>query len=700
MTFPDLITTRRQEAERRLRMLGACAYGELDREGIRRRAYEVRVPYKTLLQWALLFRKGGSALLEPAARQEFSASDQHKIADRYTRLGNLIDLEELFDEHIQAATEKAGWSRPTTDRWLRRHRIYGLWGLARVQNPESIKPKTPKRDLGSLTEGELKEVMRRRELLGNLTDAARVSTTAVERRASEVGVTARTVWNLLRAYRDSGLLGLIRRERSDKGMRHELSPQMTGIIEGLALGPHKLPLKEIQRRAIEKAETLGEPEPSFWQVRRICASIPRPVQLVAHGYKEEFNSMYRTTRTIIISGVCYQLDSTMVDVLVKDLRSPQNQRKSKMVRPWLTLCLDAESRLVVAARFSYDRPDRFIIAATIREALLQTPEYPYGGIPEEVRVDHGREMIAGYVEQFVRELGSRLHICNPHTPQQKGRVERFFGTLNTRLWATLPGYVGSSPDTRPPNVVAALTLSELDRLFRAWLDSYHHEVHSVTKKTPLAAWEEHGKVDPPDLRELDIFLQEPRVVKVLKEGVKYRGSYYWHGALGPLTGHKVLIRTAPDYDVPETIEVFRLSAASPNNGSAATPEDSTPPSVVTADDSAPRTWLCTAERRDSAIGRAVTAEEVTAAQREQRRVIREQIETARQNLTPKGIPANKKGAHPAPADSLPKHPTSPGKGQVSKQEQSPASEPPSAPPTAAENLLRIAAKMQERKEEA
>lgn len=72
-------------------------------------------------------------------------------------------------------------------------------------------------------------------------------------------------------------------------------------------------------------------------------------------------------------------------------------------------------------------------------------------------------MIARHVSLLAADQGIILHPC--FTPEQKGRVERFFGTLNTRLWATLGGYVASNIQERNPKAKAALTLPELAATF-------------------------------------------------------------------------------------------------------------------------------------------------------------------------------------------------------------------------------------------
>jgi putative transposase len=257
----------------------------------------------------------------------------------------------------------------------------------------------------------------------------------------------------------------------------------------------------------------------------------------------------------------------------------------------------------MAAIFGYDRPDRFTVAAAIRDSLLVSDAKPYGGIPNEIWIDNGKELLSYHVEQLTRELGITLQPCAPHQPQLKGIVERFFETLNTRLWSRLPGYVASNTVERNPKAKAELTLSELVEEFWSFVAKYSQEVHSETGQTPLDYWKEHCFAEPVDPRRLDILLKEPTNRRVTKEGLKYEGRVYWHIALAGLVGRSILVRAEPSYSAPDEIEVF-------HDGQ----------------------WICTAFAIDSEMGRSVTRSQVVTAQREQREQARHIINQARDAL--------------------------------------------------------------------
>jgi len=168
------------------------------------------------------------------------------------------------------------------------------------------------------------------------------------------------------------------------------------------------------------------------------------------------------------------------------------------------------------------------VAAAIRDGLRTSEQKPSGGVPDEIWVDNGKDLIAAHVRQLAQGLGIHLVPGPPYRPQLRGIVERFHETLDTRLWATLPGYVGANVVERNPKAKADLSLAELDQRFRVFVAQYPQEVHSATGQTPLAFWAEHATPLPVDERLLDLLLKEAAKRRVLKEGIKYAAGVYWH----------------------------------------------------------------------------------------------------------------------------------------------------------------------------
>lgn len=605
----ELDGIRAAEAERRQKLLGDLVNLELEPTQLQDRSAETDIPVSVLWEWRQHYWERGREGLLPPDWGDLTDAGWALALERKRQLGALADAETITDDQIALLAHTNGWSLKRTRRWLRRYRIVGLRGLAPLADPDKPTRRHRRqptiRDLGTLDEATLEEVYRRRDLLGNLTDAAKVSDAEVRSRAKEVGVSPRTLWGYLTAYRKHGLAGLAPQQRADKDLNYRITPRMREIIVGIRLSQPDLRIRAVWEAACEKAHQLGEVEPSEWQVRSICNNIPEPVKLIAAGRHDEFRNKYRFTYRIQFDGshVIYFFDHTQIDVLVKDLRDEEVRAPSGEIRPWLSLAICPAPRLCIAAIFSYDRPNRFTVAALIRDALLLPLQRPYGGIPLEIWVDQGKDLVSRHVQELTRELGITLHRCAPHQPQQKGIIERFFGMLNTRLWSTLPGYVGSNVVERNPSVKAGLTISQVVERFWAFIEQYHHEAHSETGKTPLDYWAEHCLAIPADPRQLDMLLKESATRRVIKAGIKYESRLYWHSDLATLVGQDVLIRAEPSSYAPDEIEVFHRGQ-----------------------------WICTAFATDSPAGRVVQPDDISDAQIQQRQAARETIDNALSTL--------------------------------------------------------------------
>ena len=456
------------------------------------------------------------------------------------------------------------------------------------------------RDVGPLDLDDLQIMYDRRTELGDLAYKQEVSDAEVKARAMEVGKSSRTLWTWLSAFRVDGLAGLVPKKRSDAGSYHNISSDVVDLVRAIRLTHPDWSSRAVFEEAKRMLEKLGKSAPSPWQVRRICQEISPAVKVLADKRVNEFRNRYRFTYPREYSGVSFEMDHHRVDVLLRDMRQPKYRAANGEVRPWLTVVIDSASCRVIAYKFSYDPPDRHTDASVIRSSLIAQP----GGIPDAILVDNGKDLVSSHVAQLVKALDIEFHICDPHQPQQRPVVERFFGTVRTRLWSTLPGYVSYNTAERNPSAKAELTLCELESKFQSFLDIYHDEVHESLSMSPNDYWDQNCHALPVmDIRLLDVLLLESVVRKVLKVGIKFGGRKYWHAELAKIVSQEVVIRADTHYEAPDEIEVYFRDR-----------------------------WLCTAFALDSERGRAVTRSEIAEAQRSQVNAIRSEIAHARSVL--------------------------------------------------------------------
>lgn len=99
------------------------------------------------------------------------------------------------------------------------------------------------------------------------------------------------------------------------------------------------------------------------------------------------------------------------------------------------------------------------------------------GLPKILYVDNGSAFKARQLEFIAASLQVSLTHAKPYTPQGKGKIERFFGTVRRSFMSSLD--VSALEKTNSP-------LMELNEVFSNWLhDRYHRQIHSSTSETPI-----------------------------------------------------------------------------------------------------------------------------------------------------------------------------------------------------------------------
>src|SRR5699024_5840438 len=125
----------------------------------------------------------------------------------------------------------------------------------------------------------------------------------------------------------------------------------------------------------------------------------------------------------------------------------------------------------------------------------------------------------------------------------RGKIERFFLSVNQLLLQDLPGYIGNQRPSSP------MTLEELNEaLFQFIIYNYHHRMHSTTQQKPIQAWTRSGFLPnmPESLESLDLLLlnvAKPR--KVHADGIRFQGLRYMNVNLAAYVGETIIIRYDP-----------------------------------------------------------------------------------------------------------------------------------------------------------
>ena len=361
------------------------------------------------------------------------------------------------------------------------------------------------------------------------------------RAARDADVPPRTAQRWLARYRQDGVAGLARAERADRG-RRRLPEDLVRAVEGMALVRPPPSAATIHRRLIDLAAERGWPMPAPRTVRAIVAEIDPAMRTLAHegpaAYRDRYELIHRHRAER--PNAVWQCDHTELDVLVVGERS-------KSLRPWLTVVLDDHSRAVAGYSLLTDAPSALNTALALRQAIWRKgdPDWPICGIPDVLYVDHGTDFTSTHVAQVAADLRMRLVHSAVARPQGRGKIERFFGTVNSELLADMPGRLAGGGPVTPPR----LTLSELDAAIRGFVTGcYNARTHPAIGASPNAAWTGEGWLPrmPERLEDLDELLAmvaRPRVVR--RDGIRFGGLRYLDPTLAAFVGERVTVRHDP-----------------------------------------------------------------------------------------------------------------------------------------------------------
>lgn len=369
--------------------------------------------------------------------------------------------------------------------------------------------------------------------------------------AHQQGVPLRTVERWLARYRREGLAGLAHRRRRDRGQRRCVPSELTAAIEGLALRKPPPTVAFVHRQVCDVARRHGWPIPSYSSVYRIVKSLDPALVTLAHDgsktYRTTFDLLYR--READKPNEIWQADHTLLDLWVR-------LDGSQMARPWLTVIMDDYSRAVAGFGLNVEAPSAIHTAVILRQAIWRksVPQWHLCGIPETFYTDHGSDFTSHHMEQVSIDLRMELVFSEPGMPRGRGKIERFFRTVNQRLLCALPGYTPAGM----PSASVLLPLAALEaELQRFILDEYHQQPHSETGEPPQARWEAGGFLPrlPESLEQLDLLLLTVATSrKVHPDGIRFQGFRYLDPTLAAYVGEPVIIRYDP-HDMAE-IRIF------------------------------------------------------------------------------------------------------------------------------------------------
>ncbi|MFT8309678.1 MAG: Mu transposase C-terminal domain-containing protein [Sporolactobacillus sp.] len=357
--------------------------------------------------------------------------------------------------------------------------------------------------------------------------------------SKEFGISRRTLHYWVSSYEKLGLKGLVRKKRNDAEIIR-VDSQVKKQIERLILQHKRNSVASIYRKVCTYCKQNHLEQPSYYQVMAVSKSLtPGMKKLAFEGtkqYKNEYDLIH--TRQAIFPNEIWQADHTLLDIFVLN-------EKGNPQRPWLTIIMDDYSRAIAGYFLSFHDPSAMQTSLAFHQAIWQkkNKDWPICGIPENFYTDHGSDFTSNHLEQVAIDLKINLIFSSIGVPRGRGKIERFFSTVNQLLLQDLPGYIGQE------NNASLLTFKELEDAVQYFIiHNYHHRIHGTTKKMPIISWNESGFLPnlPESLESLDLLLLNvAKARKVQQDGIHFQGLKYLNTNLAAYVGEMVLIRYDP-----------------------------------------------------------------------------------------------------------------------------------------------------------
>lgn len=238
---------------------------------------------------------------------------------------------------------------------------------------------------------------------------------------------------------------------------------------------------------------------------------------------------------------CAEIDHTLLDYMVVDGRTGR-----PWGRPWLTVCIDSNTRCILGIYIGFEPPSYLSVARCLKHVFMPKinlreiypeieNEWLAHGLMEKLVVDNGLEFHGNSLESVCLALNIDLQFTPRKTPWWKGKVERVIGTINRGVAHGNPGTTFSNIFEKgdyDPVKNAVITLDALKLVLNKWIcDVYHQRPHkSLDNVTPSVKWSSSIKPEeimlPDNPARLDAILGSVEQRVLTHKGIEYLGLFY------------------------------------------------------------------------------------------------------------------------------------------------------------------------------
>ncbi len=403
-------------------------------------------------------------------------------------------------------------------------------------------PSTPISPSPLIKEDQIETIVKRQAILRDWESSKLTKTEFARSR----GICRSTFQRYFSRRQEGGFKGLIDRRKNRPKTGIKMDDRYTEIILTFLADKPKAPITAIEAEITKQALAKGwGTPPTYHKIRRFRKSIAADVLYQwSQGRKARVEDKSLTVRREVSTvNHLWQCDFSEIPLWTFDPTfGPE------LFKPWIVGTICCASRIVPATLVCKTVGAAEIITCW-RKAMFAkgVPTCPFYGVPEIVSMDN-HKVYKGDAWQSLMDLGVEPFFINNDSPEQNGKQERWFQTLQTKLISHLEGFADQHRGMDKAKK-KCIPYPLLQKLIDDFVLEYHLSEHSSLGMTPWEAWH-RGLADAHGLlveaSEVDRCLRVSREVMVSTEGVQVNNRKFIGTCLEGRVEQTVTVRFPPE----------------------------------------------------------------------------------------------------------------------------------------------------------
>ena len=408
--------------------------------------------------------------------------------DEIYRISSIIDFSEVVG--ISTTTKRA-----------KRLRISEI---KPISNDKEIKMPIFK-DINEYTDSEFQEIQRKYLAIEPLLSET-ITRKEIEEHAEKINIHYTTLYRWLRRYQSTGtLLGLLPkpsgRKKGETRLDYATEEIIQNVINTYYLSKQKPSIQAVINKIYIECKNREIVAPGKNTIRNRIHKLSEYEVLKKQGSRSMSRTKFEPVPGKFESDYPMQLieiDHTPVDLILVD-----DEFREPIGRPWITVAIDINSRMIVGYYLSLSAPSVTSVAMCVTNTVLPKDKllleldidsnWDVWGFPETIHVDNGADFRAAAIKAAGLAHGINIEFRPVGRSNFGGHIERAIGTLMTAVHE-IPGTTFSNIQQKgeyDADKHSSMTFSEFEKWLVTFITKvYHKRKHTGINLSPEQLWED------------------------------------------------------------------------------------------------------------------------------------------------------------------------------------------------------------------